>query len=98
MTSPFEPARLGPLQLRNRIIKAATFEGVMPRGAVTDDLIRFHTAVARGGVGMTTVAYCAVAPAGRVNRHTLVMRDELVPDLRRLTDAVHAENAAVAAQ
>ena len=40
--SAFEPAMLGPLTLRNRIIKAATFEGVMPRGAVTDELIEFH--------------------------------------------------------
>src|SRR5687768_8550258 len=98
MTSPpdpFAPARLGPIQLRNRIIKAATFEGVMPRGAVTDDLINFHTALARGGVGMTTVAYCAVSPAGRVNRHTLVMREEIVRDLQRLTDAVHNEGAGV---
>lgn len=96
--SPFEPARLGPLQLRNRIIKAATFEGVMPRGAVTDELIAFHVAVARGGAAMTTVAYCAVSPGGRVHRDTLVMTRDLIPDLRRLTDAVHAEGAAVAAQ
>ena len=94
----FEPARLGPLQLRNRIIKAATFEGVMPRGAVTDELIRFHTEVARGGAAMTTVAYCAVSPGGRVNRNTLVLHRDLLPDLRRLTDAVHAEGAAVSAQ
>jgi 4,4'-dithiodibutanoate disulfide reductase len=96
--SPFEPATLGPLTLRNRIIKAATFEGVMPRGAVTDELIAFHTAVARGGVGMTTLADCAVSKGGRVNHNTLVFRDELIPDLQRLTDAVHAEGAAVSAQ
>ena len=96
--SPFEPATLGPLRLRNRIVKAATFEGVMPRGAVTDALIDFHRTVARGGVGLTTVAYCAVAAAGRVHRNTLVLDPAIVRDLRRLTDAVHAEGAAVAAQ
>ena len=100
MTAPaaFEAASLGPVRLRNRISKAATFEGVMPRGAVSPALIDFHTAVARGGAAMTTVAYCAVSAGGRVNRHTLVMSDELVPDLQRLTAAVHAEGAAVAAQ
>ncbi|HLT15621.1 MAG TPA: NADH:flavin oxidoreductase [Acidimicrobiales bacterium] len=96
--SAFAPARLGPLTLRNRIIKAATFEGVMPRGAVTDELIAFHRRVAAGGAALTTVAYCAVSPGGRVQRHTLVMRDELVPDLRRLTDAVHEEGALASAQ
>ncbi len=96
--SPFEPARLGPIELRNRIIKAATFEGVMPRGAVTQELIDFHVAVARGGAALTTVAYCAVSMGGRVNRHTLVFQDELIGDLTRLTDAVHAEGAAVSAQ
>ncbi len=96
--SAFVPAQLGPLTLRNRIIKAATFEGVMPRGAVTDELVEFHARVARGGAALTTVAYCAVSPGGRVHRNTLVMRDEIVPDLRRLTAAVHAEGALASAQ
>ncbi|MBB3050893.1 2,4-dienoyl-CoA reductase-like NADH-dependent reductase (Old Yellow Enzyme family) [Prauserella isguenensis] len=94
----FDPARLGPATLRNRIVKAATFEGRTPEGAVTDDLVDFHVEVARGGVGMTTVAYCAVAPEGRTDRHQILMRPEAVAELRRLTDAVHAEGAAVAAQ
>ena len=96
--SPFAPATIGPISLRNRIIKAATFEGVMPRGAVSQELIDFHVAVARGGVGLTTLAYCAVSLGGRVSRDTLVFTPELVPDLRRLTDAVHAEGAAISAQ
>ena len=94
----FAPARLGPLTLRNRIIKAATFEGASPGGRVTDALIDFHRRVAAGGVAMSTVAYLAVSPEGRTDRHCLALRPETVPDLRRLTDAVHAEGAAVAAQ
>jgi 2,4-dienoyl-CoA reductase-like NADH-dependent reductase (Old Yellow Enzyme family) len=92
------PAQLGPVRLRNRVIKAATFEGVTPRGLVTDALIDYHLRPARGGVGMTTVAYCAVSPEGRTDRHQIWMRPEAVPGLRRLTDAIHAESAAVSAQ
>jgi 2,4-dienoyl-CoA reductase-like NADH-dependent reductase (Old Yellow Enzyme family) len=92
------PATLGPLTLRNRIIKAATFEGSTPRGKVTDRLVEFHTRVARGGVGLTTVAYCAVMPAGRVQRHCLVLDADTAKALRPLTDAAHAEGTAVSAQ
>jgi 2,4-dienoyl-CoA reductase-like NADH-dependent reductase (Old Yellow Enzyme family) len=94
----FEPARLGPITLRNRTIKAATYEGMTRGSLVTDELIAFHRRVAAGGVGMTTVAYCATSPEGRTERHQLYWRPEAVPGLRRLTDAVHAEGAAVSAQ
>jgi 2,4-dienoyl-CoA reductase-like NADH-dependent reductase (Old Yellow Enzyme family) len=92
------PARLGPVRLRNRVIKAATFEGATPDALVTDELIEYHRRPAAGGVGMTTVAYCAVAPEGRTERRQIWMRPEAVPGLRRLTDAVHAEGAAACAQ
>ncbi|TXH17265.1 MAG: NADH:flavin oxidoreductase, partial [Mycobacterium sp.] len=39
---PFQPAKLGPITLRNRVIKAATFEAATPDALVTDDLIRYH--------------------------------------------------------
>jgi 2,4-dienoyl-CoA reductase-like NADH-dependent reductase (Old Yellow Enzyme family) len=94
----FAPARLGPITLRNRTIKAATFEARTPDALVTDDLIEYHRQPAAGGVGMTTVAYCAVSPGGRTEGNGLWMRPEAVPGLRRLTDAIHAEGAAVSAQ
>ncbi|MET0898757.1 MAG: NADH:flavin oxidoreductase [Mycobacterium sp.] len=99
-TSPdvFSPAKLGPLTLRNRIIKAATFEAATPHAVVTDDLINYHRRPAAGGIGMTTVAYCAVSPGGRTDGWQIWMRPEAVPGLRRLTDAIHAEGSAISAQ
>ena len=94
----FSPGRIGPLVLRNRIIKAATYEGLSHRSRVTTDLVDFHRAYAAGGVGMTTVAYCAVAPEGRTAPDQLLWTDEAMPGLRTLTDAVHAEGAAISAQ
>ena len=95
---PFAPARLGPITLRNRIIKAATFEGMTPRRVVTRGLVDYHRAVAAGGVGMSTVAYLAVSRQGQGAPGEIVPRDETVPGLRVLTDAVKSEGAAVAAQ
>lgn len=97
-TDVFSPAKLGPVTLRNRIIKAATFEASTPDALVTDDLITYHRLPAAGGIGMTTVAYCAVSPGGRTDGWQLWMRPEAVPGLRRLTDAIHAEGAAISAQ
>ena len=92
------PGKLGPITLRNRVIKAATFEGLTPEGLVTDELVDFHRRVATGGVGMTTVAYLAVSPEGRTHAAQIHLRPEAVPGLRRLTDAVHAAGCAAAAQ
>ncbi len=101
--SVFEPAPLGPVTLRNRIIKAATFEGASPRGAVTDTLVDFHRRVGAGGAAMTTVAYLAVSPEGRTDRHCIclqpdTMADGVVDGLKRLAETVHATGAAVSAQ
>ncbi|WP_258572936.1 NADH:flavin oxidoreductase [Actinomadura parmotrematis] len=100
MSTPdvFSEGRIGPLTLRNRVIKSATFEHRAPGALVSDELIEFHRRHAAGGVGMTTVAYCAVAPEGRTEYDQLWMRPEALPGLRRLADAVHAEGAAVSAQ
>ncbi|MGB0969580.1 MAG: NADH:flavin oxidoreductase [Mycobacterium sp.] len=101
MTVPhdvFTPAKLGPLTLRNRVIKAATFEGATPEALVTEDLITYHRLPAAGGVGMTTVAYLAVSPGGRTEGKQIYWRPEAMPGLRRLTDAIHAEGAAISAQ
>lgn len=94
----FNPAKLGPLTLRNRVIKAATFEARTPDALVTDDLIEYHRLPAAGGVAMTTVAYCSVSPGGRTGGNQIWMRPHAVPGLRRLTEAIHAEGAAISAQ
>lgn len=94
----FTPGKLGPVVLRNRVIKAATYEGLSRRGLVTGELVEFHVRHAAGGVGMTTVAHCAVAPEGRTDRRQILWRPEALPGLRKLTEAVHAAGAAVSAQ
>lgn len=94
----FEPAQLGPLTLRNRVIKAATFEGRSPDGVVTDDLIDFHSQVATGGAAMSTVAYLSIAPEGRTDSGCILLTPAAVEGLHRLTDAIHAGGALAQAQ
>ena len=95
---PFAPATLGPLTLKNRFVKAATFEGVTPLGLVTPELVDYHLRPVRGGIAMTTVAYLAISPEGRTDAGCIWLRPSAVPGLRVLTDAVHDEGALVAGQ
>ena len=97
-SDPFSPAELGPLRLRNRFIKAATFEGMAEDNLVSDRLIDFHRVMAAGGVAMTTLAYLAVSPDGQGAPAEIVVRPDAVPGLRRLAEAVHAEGALISAQ
>ncbi len=86
------------LNLKNRIIRAGCFEGMCQNGQVTDQLIEHHRRLAEGGVAMTTVAYCSVSHDGLTFEHEMWMREEIMPDLKRLTDAVHKEGAAASIQ
>lgn len=94
----FTPVSFGPLTLRNRTIRSAAFESMCPGNKPSEKLLEYHRSVATGGVGMTTVAYAAVARSGLSFDSQLWMRPEIVPDLRTLTDAIHAEGAAAGIQ
>ena len=94
----FAPARLADLRLRNRVITTATYEGMCPDGMPSDALVEHHRELAAGGVGLTTVAYCAVSPDGRTFAEQMSMRPETVAPLRRVTDAVHREGGAASLQ
>ena len=94
----FTPCKIGPVELRNRTIRSAAFENMAYGNSPSQDLYDYHVAVARGGIGMTTVAYAAVSRSGLSFDGQLWMREEIVPELRKLTDAVHAEGAKVSIQ
>ena len=98
MSEIFTPYKLGPIELRNRTIRSAAFEGMGRNNGPTEELFNYHRAVAKGGIGMTTVAYAAVCRSGISFDTQLWMREEIVPELKRLTDAVHAEGAKASIQ
>lgn len=94
----FTPYRIGPLEIRNRTIRSAAFEGMAEHNSPSKTLYDYHTSVARGGIGMTTVAYAAVCRSGLSFERQLWMREEIVPALRELTDGIHAEGAKASIQ
>lgn len=94
----FTPGKIGPLTLRNRTIRAAAFESMCPGNAPSDMLYDYHTSVAAGGIGMTTLAYAAVTQSGLSFERQLWLRPEILPGLKKITNAIHKEGAAASIQ
>jgi 2,4-dienoyl-CoA reductase-like NADH-dependent reductase (Old Yellow Enzyme family) len=96
----FTSKQIGRVQLRNRFVRAATSETMAnDDGRITDDLIRLHVNLAKGGVGLAILGHAFVHPGGRASlRQTGMNRDDFVPDLKRLTAAVHENGGKVFAQ
>lgn len=94
----FTPYKLGPVTLRNRTIRSAAFESMGKDFGPTQKLKDYHESVARGGIGMTTLAYASINRSGVSFNSQLWLRPEIVPALRDITDAIHAEGAAAGIQ
>ncbi|MEG0517910.1 MAG: hypothetical protein RR555_03445, partial [Bacteroidales bacterium] len=94
----FSPGKLGPLTLRNRTIRSAAFENMATHNNPSQMLLDYHKSVAAGGIGMTTVAYASVTQSGLSFADQLWLRPEVIPGLRKITDAVHSNQAAASIQ
>jgi 2,4-dienoyl-CoA reductase-like NADH-dependent reductase (Old Yellow Enzyme family) len=75
LNKAFSPASLGKLSLKNRILKAATYEGKTPDGVPGDLLLNFHRGIVRGGTAMTTIGYCTTEADGRINDQMMWMHE-----------------------
>ncbi|MBB3047534.1 2,4-dienoyl-CoA reductase-like NADH-dependent reductase (Old Yellow Enzyme family) [Litorivivens lipolytica] len=96
--NPFSPLTLGPITLRNRFLKSGANENMYRKGFPTKALLKHHRDLAAGGIALTTMAYAAVAKVGRTLPDQLWLRPEVLPDLKAITDAVHAEGGKISLQ
>lgn len=87
----FEPFSFGGLNLKNRIVRSATYEKRADEdGFVTGALIEFYEDIAKGGVGLIISGGILVHPSGRLAPQMLCIHNDFYIDkLKRLTDAVH---------
>ncbi|MCK4548269.1 MAG: NADH:flavin oxidoreductase [Candidatus Eisenbacteria sp.] len=96
----FEESAIGSMNLRNRLVRSATAEGMAPdTGEVTDDLVGFYSRLARGGVGLIIGGHAHIAQEGRSSRNQVgIHHDRLILGLRKLVRACHNGGAKVVAQ
>lgn len=95
----FRPLTIGPVTLRNRVFVSAHTTNLGERHVVSDRLVAYHRARAAGGVGLIVTEGLRVHPTSLKRPEALsIWSDDVVAPLRRLTDAVHSDGAAVFAQ
>jgi 2,4-dienoyl-CoA reductase-like NADH-dependent reductase (Old Yellow Enzyme family) len=98
-TSPaFNPVQIGPITVKNRFIKAAANENMSRNGLPTAAMLKHHGDLARGGLGLTTVAYIAVSELGRTLPDQIWARRAALPALKKLTEEVHQAGGKICAQ
>ncbi len=94
----FTPGKIGPVELRNRTIRSAAFEGMGKDNGPTPMLRDYHWSVAEGGVGMTTLAYAGICRSALSFTTQLWLRPEIVAPLREITDGIHDRGAKASIQ
>ena len=98
-TAVLEPFRSGRLALQNRLAFVATVTNLSRNAEVSDDLIAYYAARARGGAGMVITEGLSVHPTSIPNGAVPLAYDpSLVPGFRRLADACHEHGTAVFGQ
>lgn len=100
MMKLFQPVNIGKMELKNRLVVPPMGTGFSaPDGTVTDRLIEYHEARARGGFGLIIVEVTAIDPLGKGTPIELgIWDDKFMPGLRRLVDRIHAAGAKIAIQ
>ena len=95
----FEPITLGPTQLRNRIFNPPHGTTLGADGLVSDELIAYHEARAKGGAGLIILEGMAFHPSFAFESAYLnAGRDDIIPGMKKLSRACGAHGAAVFGQ
>ncbi len=100
MKSVFDSTTINGLELGNRLVRSATWEGLGdPDGGVNEKVINVNRDLADGGVGLIITGYIAVRADGRqASTQLLADDDRFIPGLAKLADAVHDRGGKVVAQ
>lgn len=100
MSRVFERCVINGMELANRFVRSATWEGMATEtGAVTPKLIEKMAALARGGVGLIISGHAYVRQDGQASPWQLgIYDDELIEGLSAMTSVVHECGGRIVAQ
>lgn len=86
----FEPVKIKNMDLRNRFVRSATYDGCGDDGYVTDKAVNLYKTLSEGGVGLIVTGITYVHQRGQVlPSQNSIAEDEFISGLKKLTGAVH---------
>ncbi|MFD0859620.1 oxidoreductase [Roseovarius aquimarinus] len=95
----FSPLRIGGVEVKNRILSTGHDTSMAHDGHVTDAMIAYHEARARGGAGLIVSQVVGVHETARYTSHVLMgTGDDCLPGFRRLAETVQAHGTRIFAQ
>ncbi|MFS2127652.1 FAD-dependent oxidoreductase [Pseudomonas sp. Pseusp97] len=95
----FSPLSIRGKTLKNRIMSTGHDTSMPTDNLVNDQLVAYHTARAKGGVGLIVLQVAGVHDSARYTSHVLMATDdECIPGYRRIAEACHAEGTVVLSQ
>ncbi len=96
----FETTAINGMELKNRFVRSATWEGMAGRGGIcTSSLVDLMVRLVRGGVGLIISSHAYVSIEGQASPWQLgIHRDGMVPGLSRMVDAVHGVGGRIVLQ
>jgi 2,4-dienoyl-CoA reductase-like NADH-dependent reductase (Old Yellow Enzyme family) len=100
MSKLFEPGEINGMQLENRFVRSATWEGLAADdGSCTPKLISLMADLARGGVGLIISSHSYVQKIGHTSfRQIGIHNDDMIPGLQKMTAAVHDQRGKIVCQ
>ena len=101
MSILFTPAKIGSLEIPNRILRSATAERMANNldGSTSEQLKSLWMELARGGTGLIVSGHMYVHPSGKCHPEmTGIYSDALIEPLKACVDAVHEAGGLIAAQ
>jgi 2,4-dienoyl-CoA reductase-like NADH-dependent reductase (Old Yellow Enzyme family)/thioredoxin reductase len=95
----FSPLAIGGVTLQNRVVSSGHDTVMAERGLVTDRLVAYHEARARGGAGLIVVQVAGVHETARYTSHVLMATgDDCIDGYRALALAVKPHGTALFGQ
>jgi len=100
MENLFEKTKIKDLELKNRFVRAATWDEMAnDDGHINDEVIKRYEEIAKGGVGLILTGYAFISKEEQPNPKMFgIYDDSFIKEYKTLADKVHKHDTKIAMQ